>query len=335
MPRIGQNPMKWVHEVHQPQKITATTVVHIPALEGYWQESLEVLKLCLSSMRASTRIPFDLMVLDNGSCEVVQDYLIELQKSGFIQYLILSGDNLGKVGAWNILFQSAPGEIVSFCDSDMYFLEDWLGESLEILDHFPKAGIVTAVPIAGGDLSALKTTKLAEDDPNIEITSGLLIPDEYLRACIKSLGQGQEEYDKRQINRKDVLLTIDGIDAFATASHFQFTTKKSILTQLFPAKPEYPLAGDLQFEDEMVDKGYWRLSTKGYYVHHMGNRVPDLQSELDWLDFNLIDSIFQKQPSSEGNRANKNKCISRLLQSSRIRRVIKKIHTLSYRILYE
>lgn len=325
MARVGQNPMKWVENVHQPQKITATTVVHIPMLEGYWRESLEVLKLCLTSMRSSTDIPFDLMVFDNGSCEMVQEYLVELEKSGFIQYLILSEKNLGKVGAWNFLFQSAPGDIVSFCDSDVFFLNGWMEETLEILKHFPKAGIVTALPIAGGDLSDSKTTKLARKDPSVIINTGLLIPDEYIRACIRGLGKGEKEYQERQINRKDVLLSKDGVDAYATASHFQFTTKKSILTQLFPAKIEYPLAGDHQFDVEMVNKGYWRLSTEHYLVHHMGNRVPDFQKELPWLKTQQTydTKIKLDKPKIDGWKG-----------SPRIRNVLKKINVLTYELLY-
>lgn len=326
MPRLGQNPMKWVEKTHQPQNITATTIVHIPVLEGYWRESLEVLKLCVQSMRSSTRVPFDLMVFDNGSCETVVNYLVDLKMSGVIQYLILSDSNLGKVGAWNLLFQAAPGEIVSFCDSDVFFLDGWLEASLEILDHFPKAGIVTATPIAGGDLTTLKTAQIAKSDPEVVTKTGLFIPEDYIKAIVKSLGKGEEEFKKRQINRKDVLLSKDGVEAYATASHFQFTTKKTILAQLFPAKSEVPLGGDVQFEDEMVDRGYWRLSTTKYLVHHMGNRVPDFVSELPWLNPEIL---------IHDNRLASKKTNSQVISNKLVRKVLRKIHLLTYELLFD
>jgi len=317
--------MKWVEQVHQPQNITVTTIVHIPTLEGYWEESLEVLKLCLQSMRSSTRVPFDLMVFDNGSCEMVLNYLEELKKSGFIQYLILSERNLGKVGAWNFLFQAAPGEIVSYCDSDVFFLDGWLEASLEILDHFPKAGIVTALPIAGGDLTTQRTAQLASQDPEVITITGLLIPDDYIKAVVKSLGKGEEEFKNRQINRKDVLISKDGVEAYATASHFQFTTKKSLLTQLFPAISDVPLGGDVQFEDEMVEKGYMRLSTTDYLVHHMGNQTPNLKTELPWLQTGTSTSETEvEKPRPRGWRS-----------STVVRRIFKKINVFTYKMLYE
>ena len=122
MPRLGQNPMRWVSDVHHPEKITVTTMVYIPFLEGYWAHSLDVLELCLQSLRANTQKPFDLMVLDNGSCTDVQAYLLDQYRDKAIQYFIFSEHNLGKVGAWNVLFSAAPGEIVAYADSDVYFL---------------------------------------------------------------------------------------------------------------------------------------------------------------------------------------------------------------------
>src|ERR1035437_9147161 len=103
MPRIGQNPTKWLKEVYQPKQVTLCTVVHIPALEGYWAQSLEVLDHCLTSMVKTAGSDAELMVLDNGSCREVCDYLHRKREEGLITYLVLSGHNLGKVGAWNVL----------------------------------------------------------------------------------------------------------------------------------------------------------------------------------------------------------------------------------------
>ncbi|MEW6718191.1 MAG: glycosyltransferase family 2 protein [Chloroflexota bacterium] len=322
--------MKWVSDVHYPERITSTTIVYIPFLDGYWKESLDVLKLCLGSMRQNTQLPFDLMVFDNGSCEEVQDYLLDLRRRGEIQYLVLSEHNVGKVGAWNILFLAAPGEIIAYCDSDVYFLPGWLEASLEILEEFPEAGIVTAQPIAGGDVSSLWTTQAAQKNPSVLIQTGCLIPEEYLVAHLAGVGDPEKEYERRQINRKDVLLSRGVTQAYATASHFQFTTTKRVVQALFPSDTTIPLGDDHQFDKEMRDLGYWRLATTQYLVHHMGNRVPDLRSELGGISMGIK---FSRSGASNSPVPESSKI--RFLHSSFVRRILKRVNTISYKLLYK
>ena len=78
MARRGQNPMRWVKEINMHSDISICTITHIPFLGGYFEESLDILKLCLESLLNNTPSPFDLYVFDNGSCKEVIDYLKEL-----------------------------------------------------------------------------------------------------------------------------------------------------------------------------------------------------------------------------------------------------------------
>ncbi|MFO3797267.1 MAG: glycosyltransferase family 2 protein, partial [Anaerolineales bacterium] len=131
--RIGQNPAKFVDKVAQPQRITVAILNYIPFLSGFYAEMLDVLKVCLASLRADAGLPFDLMVFDNGSCGEVREFLIQEREEGRIQYLILAEKNLGKGGAWNIIFGGAPGEIIAYADNDVLFYPGWLKRSVEIL----------------------------------------------------------------------------------------------------------------------------------------------------------------------------------------------------------
>ena len=327
MPRMGQNPMRWVESIREPAKITVTTAVHIPVLEGYWQQNLDVLKLCLQTVRGS-EVPFELMVLDNGSCDEVQNYLYEMHTAQKIDYFICSQRNLGKLGAWNILFSSAPGEIVSYFDSDVFFLGEWLKPSLQILEAFPEAGMVTAQPIAGGDLSQQEFAAAILADPSISVETGKLIPDKYLHAHLKSIGAAEGEFERRQQNRKDMSITRNGVSAITTASHFQFTSPKKVLKQLLPFKVSGPLSSEQDvFDTPLVQKGYWRLSTTQYLVHHMGNTVPDFRDELPWLD---TDYPIQLRPP-----ARKPQPSARLLSNRHIRRFLQRINALTYRLLHD
>ena len=98
MPRTGQNPMRWVSDVHRPKPVTVTSIVYIPSRDGYWRESLPILDLCFESLRDPEGPAFDLFVFDNGSCEEVRDHLLRMLERDAIQYLLLSRHNVGKVG---------------------------------------------------------------------------------------------------------------------------------------------------------------------------------------------------------------------------------------------
>lgn len=207
MPRVGQNPLKWIEQSNNPQRITITTIVHIPVLDGYWSESLQVLQRCVDSLHANTQKPFDLMVFDNGSCDAVQTYLADAKEAGKIQYLILSAYNLRKIGALEFLLACAPGEIVSFTDSDVYFLPGWLDESLRILETFPEVGQVTTLPTADRAQQYCASTYAGiADDPTLTVQHGNLIPDHFITAHAVSLGMTREKYDTRLAEREDTLV---------------------------------------------------------------------------------------------------------------------------------
>jgi len=94
--RKGQNPAKFVKDVARPERITAALLNYIPFLSGFYAETLDVLKVCLDSLRRDAGLPFDLLVFDNGSCAEVRDFLLKEKEEGRIQYLILSERNMGK-----------------------------------------------------------------------------------------------------------------------------------------------------------------------------------------------------------------------------------------------
>ena len=133
--RKGQNPAKFVNQVVKPERITVALLNYIPFLSGFYAEALDVLRISLSSMREDAGLPFDLMVFDNGSCAEVRDFLVAEKEEGRIQYLILSEKNLGKGGAWNMMLAGAPGEIITYTDSDVLFYPGWLQRSVQLLDQ--------------------------------------------------------------------------------------------------------------------------------------------------------------------------------------------------------
>jgi len=119
-------------------------LVFIPEQFGYYQQRLEILKLCVASIVNHTPPEtYDLLVFDNGSCGEVKDYLRSLHEEGVARYLLLSRSNVGVANAHKIMLHAAPGEIVAYSDDDVFFHPGWLEAHLEILETFPRVGMVS------------------------------------------------------------------------------------------------------------------------------------------------------------------------------------------------
>lgn len=273
--RVGQNPAKSINSVPQPARVTVAVVTYIPFLSGYYAESLDVLKVCLESIRENTGTGYDLLVFDNASCAEVREYLGELQRQERIQYLVLSGKNIGKGGAWNFIFQAAPGEYIAYSDSDVRFYPGWLINSLAILEAFPEAGMVTARPMRTPEAFYTATLEWARSQPDVSIENGQYIPWEIYLQHVLSLGTSEEQARQWYQSRSDWRLTRRGVQALVSAAHFQFTARKSSLSQFLPFNMDRPMGQVRSLDEQINQAGYLRLTTCEPLVVHMGNQVPD------------------------------------------------------------
>jgi glycosyltransferase involved in cell wall biosynthesis len=323
--------MRWARRLSPPAPLTLATIVCVPELEGYWSESLEVLATCLESLRRTTPAPFELMVLDNGSCDPVRSFLQDRFAAGEVHQLFLSRRNLGKVGGWNVLFAAAGGELVAYTDSDVYFLPGWLEASRAVLEAFPEAAMVTAQPIPG-DLSRHCGATLAgaAADPTVDTEEGTdLIAPHFVVSHRRGLGETREQYAERLRRRRDVKLRRGGTAAWVSASHFQFLSRRETLARFFPLPTHLPLGDDPEFDARLDAAGCWRLSTVDYLVHHLGNRRPDLGYELPWLDAGQVPATAGRPPAAKAGGWKR-----RLAESPRFRRLLKALHRRTYELLY-
>lgn len=278
--RIGQNPAKSIDKVAQPAKVTIVVVTYIPFLSGYYAESLEVLKACLGSLWENTPQPYDLMIFDNASCEEVREYLINTHRIGKIQYLIFSEKNVGKGGAWNIIFQSAPGDIIAYADSDVQFFQGWLEKSLEVLSNFPNVGMVTARPLRTPEEFYTSTLEWANKDQESICEQGQFIDWENFKEHTDSLGMSEDEAEERFRTMQEWRIQYKGITCYAGAAHFQFSGFKSVLSSIVPMDMDRPM-GQVRSIDILLNKeGYLRLSTDQRLVRHIGNRLSPDSADL-------------------------------------------------------
>ncbi len=313
--RKGQNPAKFVSSVAKPQRITAAVLTYIPFLSGFYAEALDVLKISLESMRNDPGLPFDLMVFDNGSCPEVRDYLVAEKEAGRIQYLILSEKNLGKGGAWNIIFGGAPGEIIAYADSDILYYPGWLARSVELLETFPNVGMVTARPFRTNPNYHTATRAWAQS--NAQTAEGCFIPWETFWEFNRSLGQDETENRKVYQETTDWLITYKGLKSFAGASHWQFVAHKSTLAQFLPFDMDKPMGQVKQLDERMNAAGLLRLMVSDPLVMNLSNTT------------DYVKGAYQKPPAPKNTGL-----VKRLVRTAPLKKVLLAIYDQIFKWYY-
>ena len=281
MPRVGMNPGRGKVSEYKPARVTLAVLTYLPEQAGYFEHRLETTRLCIESLATNTPEPYDLMVFDNGSCKELVDLLRGMRDEGKIDYLFLSGSNIGKIGALQFIFNAAPGEIVAYTDDDVFFLPGWLDAHLKIIDTYPNVGQVTGFYIrphmSYGNTSAMK---LAEQ-PDVKVERGLIVPKEWEQHYIDNMGRTWEKYNEEIAGLEDVALTYKGVEALVSAGHHQFVVKRSIMLEALPKEWTGALMGKMRDLDSTVDRlGYARLTTRQPVTRLIGNIVsPEMAAE--------------------------------------------------------
>ena len=155
-----------------------------------------------------------------------------------------------------------------------------------------------------------------------------------MRAHRLSLGKTEADYFSGE--RFDTRVTRRGTSAFLSAQDFQFITRREVIQDVLPLRldksvEDYDPIYSPVFEKKVDQKGWWRLSTCNYLVHHMGNHVPDLAKELKGLASELDIVTRGIAPENKPNELKQ----KRLSDSWLVRKVLKKIYTWSYMQLFE
>jgi hypothetical protein len=269
--RVGYNPHKdkeqedsgYLHQIIIP--------VYIPNHEGYFKDSLAILKLCLDSLFATTHNQTFITIVNNGSDIGVVSYLDLLLKENKIQELIHT-QNIGKL---NAILKGLAGnniELVTISDSDVLFLNNWQKETVNIFKSVPKAGVVGIVP----------QFKMYESNCGNVLFDTILssklqfIPVKNKEALIRfydSLGWDRN-YNQDYLKYNLGLKINENQNVLLGSGHFVATYKKDVFNEII-SYIQFKMGGTSeQYLDKApLKKDYWRVTTQDNYACHMGNTL--------------------------------------------------------------
>jgi len=275
--RVGFNPNKdkvlpksdYTHQVIVP--------VYIPHENDYFKDSFQILKLCLDSLFKTCHSKTYITIVNNGSCVEVVNYLNNLFFENKIQEII----NTTNIGYVNAMLKGISGQNFPFfttADSDVLFLNGWQEKTYELFKTFPKTGAVSPSPNARV-LRYLTSNILFEKGFSKKIKFTKNIESDAMLAFAKSIGN---ETFFNEVNLSKCLTIEDSnTRALIGAGHFIVTYRATIFDSLKERFTVYVLGGnsDFIFDEPVVNKGCWRLSTEKNYAFHMGNVKEDWMLE--------------------------------------------------------
>ena len=289
--RIGFNPHKDQKETKSEYFHQVVVPVYIPNFEGYFKDSFIIFKLCLQSIFDTTHNKTFITIVNNGSCEIVRDFLNKLFLQGKIHEVIQT-QNIGKL---NAILKGLAGnniELVTIADADVLFLTGWQSETNKIFSKIPKAGVVGIVPA----FNMFKSNSFNLIFDNLFNPKMCFIPVKNPKAMAKfyeSIGRGNnynQDYLKYNLG-----LTIDeDLTVLVGAGHFVATYKKDIYDTIISNIP-FKMGGNSEsyLDETLLIKDYWRVTTYDNFAFHMGNTIEDWMLDYNQSANNNYENIVQ------------------------------------------
>lgn len=105
-----------------------------------------LLRRSLKSLRDSTKVSYELIVVDNGGSIDDSRYLLDLTESGEINTYIRNSNNMHFGYARNQALRVCNGDYIAICDDDIIYNPGWLDTCVGILEKYPEEKIY-ATPI--------------------------------------------------------------------------------------------------------------------------------------------------------------------------------------------
>jgi hypothetical protein len=249
--------------------------LHIPDEKEYYAQSYQIFEMCLASIHKTTVNDVVISVICNACSAEVLERVFKLYNDGELDEFIVVREGIGKINALLKSLRTAEERLITITDADVLFLNGWEEEVIHTFEAFPKAGVVSPVPIfrRHNNLThniwvdflfskKLRFTKVKNPEAMTRFANSIGWP--WL----------DEKY-------KDIILTLSGRNntkAVVGSPHFVGTYKREVFVALPNENSNFQLGGDseLKYTDEPVVKcGGYRLATEDNYGYHIGNTLED------------------------------------------------------------
>ncbi len=293
--REGNNPERHKKVTLRAYDHRIIIPVYIPVVEGYYKDSFDIFKLCLSSLFKTMCSDSAITIVNNGSCKEVINYVDQLYMEDKIDE-ILHTQKVGKVNAVIKGINSCKEDFITISDADILFKSGWLKETMSVFNTFEKATVVGLVP----------QFKMYENfsynvifdsffNKNLKFSSVRNAED--MKLFYRSLNWN-EDYNKDYL-KYNLSIKKDNVCALVGTGHLVATYKRGALRKNMEFN-DFLLGGDSvvkNFDMIAAKKNTWRLNTEDNYAYHMGNKLEDwLQVyEADQKNASKIDISFPKR----------------------------------------
>ncbi len=294
--REGVNPEKNKEEINLKKQHRVVVVFYIPNIEeDYYTEALQVLDSCLHSLTKTINPETtNITLINNNSIKdsesVVNKYLDKIDK------YVLYGQNKGKVYAVINEVRSVFEPFVTISDADVLFFNGWENAVFDVFKYHPKAGIVTPLPSQYSGLN-FNSAVIFDSFFTHKLRYGKIVSDEDVDLYLKGINNEALVNNSFKFNWKERQFYLDGkVKAIIGATHFIATYKSN----LFKNQSIYPeIKFKNGYEEKFMDclaeeRGLYRLSTVKSFAYHLGNRIDDEATKLNYDNLELIQpSVFE------------------------------------------
>jgi len=291
--RIGSNPKKAAPELQSYGLHRLILPVYIPNQEGYFTQALDILKICLESVRLTKRPATAVTVVANGCCEPVLQFLAAEHQRAWLDQLVINAENRGKLDAIMGVARGSFEEVATFSDCDVFFRPGWDTAIESVFRAFPECGFVCPFPHPGGELEFTSAALLGTICRR-ELAFQKVAADADLEIFAKSIGRPAMFSAVAKLGQ--MVCVRGGITAAVGGAHFACSLRRPVLKET-PQEPALQALGggsETNWLDLPPDRlGYWRLGTLRAYVQHLGNHLEP------WMfqDLNALRSTPTLAPS--------------------------------------
>lgn len=267
--------------------------LYIPDESGYYKDSFRIFEMCLTSLLKTVQQKVKISVISNGCCKEVNEKLFRLHTNKLIDELIIELENIGKINSILKALRTAEERLITITDADVLFLNGWESEVIKVFKTFPKAGMVSPVPVFRTHFRYTSNIWMSYLFSEKLKFRNVKNPEAITRFA-NSLGW-TVLHDKL----KDTILTLkkENTTAVVGNSHFVGTYKREIFNAIPATNTVYKLGGSsekLYTDLPVLRYGGFRLATYNNYAYHMGNALePWIIEQYEGLKDELkkIDSL--------------------------------------------